>query len=104
MAICCVTPSGSVGPMKSARRPWAVRLLAWGCWLYLAIVLAAWVVLRVAADRWWPATLLMFGPRWLLAVPLGILVAGAVVVRRRLLGLLLPAGVVLAGPVMGFQL
>jgi endonuclease/exonuclease/phosphatase (EEP) superfamily protein YafD len=90
--------------MKSARRPWAVRLLAWGCWLYLAIVLAAWVVLRVAADRWWPATLLMFGPRWLLAVPLGILVAGAVVVRRRLLGLLLPAGVVLAGPVMGFQL
>jgi endonuclease/exonuclease/phosphatase (EEP) superfamily protein YafD len=43
----------------------------------------------------------MFGPRWLWALPLGILVPAAAVVRPRLLWILLFSLVVACGPLMG---
>src|SRR5271166_1477510 len=36
--------------------------------LYLVTVLGLWALLGVA-DLWWPATLFLFSPRWLLALP-----------------------------------
>jgi endonuclease/exonuclease/phosphatase (EEP) superfamily protein YafD len=61
----------------------------------------AWLLL-LAGDQWWPATFLLFGPRWVLALPLAALVPGALLLRqRRLLAVVgLSAGLVL-GPVMG---
>lgn len=71
-------------------------------WLSLAVVLAAWAFLH-AGDLWWPATLLLFGPRWLLALPLFPLLLAAAVWRRRSLGLLLFTLLLVLGPVMGFH-
>jgi endonuclease/exonuclease/phosphatase (EEP) superfamily protein YafD len=77
------------------------RLLALCSWSYLALALGLWALLQ-AADLWWPASLLMFAPRGLFALPLLLLLPAAWLLRRR--PLLVPlslAGVVIAGPVMG---
>jgi endonuclease/exonuclease/phosphatase (EEP) superfamily protein YafD len=59
--------------------------------------------MRFAGERWWPATLLLFSPRWLWAVPLGLLLPiGWVFRRRRLLPTTLAATVVLFG-IMDFS-
>lgn len=71
-------------------------------WLALLLVLAAWAVVYFG-DVWWPATLLLFGPRWLLAIPLPPLLLAAAVWRRRSLPVLLLALLVVLGPVMGFN-
>src|SRR2546430_287029 len=76
--------------------------LPWACVGYLASVIALWLTLRFAADRWWVATVIMFGPRWVWALPLTLLLPAAVVLRRgTLLWPLSAAAVVVAGPVMG---
>jgi endonuclease/exonuclease/phosphatase (EEP) superfamily protein YafD len=75
--------------------------VAVAAWLYLAVILGLWALLR-AADIWWPATLLMFSPRWLLALPGALLLPAAAVLRRRSLLPLLLTLVLIAGPVMGF--
>jgi endonuclease/exonuclease/phosphatase (EEP) superfamily protein YafD len=70
-------------------------------WLYLALVLALWWLLATAGDRWWVATVLMFGPRWVWLLPLAVLALAPIVARRRAW---LPVGlalVVVAGPIMG---
>jgi endonuclease/exonuclease/phosphatase (EEP) superfamily protein YafD len=69
--------------------------------LALALVL---LLLYPLGDRFWPSTLLLFGPRWVLALPWPVLV-GAAALRRdwRLLLLLVPLGLVLLGPGLGFR-
>src|SRR6478672_2044357 len=70
-----------------------------GCsWLYLAAVLCLWALLH-AGDLWWPATLLMFSPRWLLALPPALLAPAAAAFRRRSLGVLLLTLLLVGGPV-----
>src|SRR5438309_7412973 len=60
-------------------------------WLYIAAVVGLWVLLDAAADVWWPATLIMYGPRWVWGVPLGVLVPTAALLRPRSLWPLLAA-------------
>jgi len=86
-----------------AQRLLSAALIA-AVWLYLAGVLALWLLFRFAGDDWWPATLLLFSPRWLYAAPWPILVLIAVLSRRRLLWPLAVAGIVLLGPIAGFCL
>ena len=69
-------------------------------WLCLVALLAAWAALR-AGDLWAPATLLMFAPRCVLALPPALLLPVALVVRRRALRPLVPALLVAVGPVAG---
>jgi endonuclease/exonuclease/phosphatase family metal-dependent hydrolase len=76
------------------------RLVGAACWAYLAAVVGCWLLLYLA-DLWWPATLLTFGPRWLVAGPLVALVPAAAWWRRRSLVVLLVAGLLVAGPFMG---
>ena len=78
------------------------RAVAVCSWLYFLIVLAAWAAIH-AGDLWWPATLLLFGPRWLLAIPLLPLGLAAARWRRRSLAVVLLALLLILGPVMGFQ-
>src|SRR5271165_2647241 len=54
-------------------------------WLYVAAVAAVWLLLRLGGDRWWFSTLILFGPRWFLALPLVPLGLLAALARRRLL-------------------
>jgi endonuclease/exonuclease/phosphatase family metal-dependent hydrolase len=49
---------------------------------YAIGAVAAAVLLRAATDAWWPVTVLAFGPRWVLALPLPLVVLAAVGVRR----------------------
>jgi endonuclease/exonuclease/phosphatase (EEP) superfamily protein YafD len=95
-------PAGAADPTPPARRGrWLRGLLAVCSWLYLAVAVGLWLLLR-EADLWWPATLLQFSPRWTAALPLAVLLPAALLLRRRSLGPLLLAGLVVAGPYMGF--
>jgi vancomycin resistance protein VanJ len=70
--------------------------------LHLAGALAAWVLLRFYADAWWPATLLLFGPRWVLALPLLVTIPAALLTDRRVFALVGGAVVALVA-VMDFR-
>src|SRR4051812_9826777 len=60
-------------PAPPLTHPRLRGMLALLCWLYLLAVIAVWLVLRFQSDRWWLATLVLFGPRWLVAAPLPLL-------------------------------
>jgi endonuclease/exonuclease/phosphatase (EEP) superfamily protein YafD len=78
----------------------AFAMLAWA---YLAAVTLAAVVMWTEGDLWWPATVLLFAPRWIALVPLVPLAVAALVLRRGRLPVLLSAVVALV-PVMGLRL
>jgi vancomycin resistance protein VanJ len=70
-------------------------------WAYFAAVLAVWAGMAAAGDRWWLATVVLFGPRWVWALPLVALAPAAAIARPRSLWVLLNAAVVVALPVLG---
>lgn len=78
---------------------WATLL----SWAYLACAILACVVLWGWGDRWVPATVFLFAGRWLLLLPLLILVPLAAA-RPRLFLPLAAAAAVIVVPVMGFRL
>lgn len=90
--------SGASGSRTAWLRRWAPRAAA----AYAGLVLAPWAAVRFGGDVFpWP-TVLVFGPRWVVAVPLLTLVPAAAAARSRFAGvLLLASGVVVAGPVTG---
>lgn len=67
---------------------------------YLILVLALWLLLWTGNERWWPTTLVLFGPRWLFSLPLLILVPLAAWLERRQLIVLFIAALILFIPVM----
>lgn len=78
-------------------------------WAYAAAAVLAAAAMWLWGDRWWPGTALLFGPRWLLLLPLAILLPALLLVRprRRLRDALLPlalAVLVVLGPFMGLRL
>lgn len=83
---------------------WLSMAVGVSCWLYVAAGVAFWLVVRVASDRWWVATVLMFGPRWALALPLLVLIPAALAIRRRQIWVVGLGMVIVLGPVMGFRL
>jgi len=78
----------------------AVRIVTGLCRIYLAGLIATWLFLWLAADRWWPATVLMYIPAWTFGLPLLLLGPAAVVTRARSMAVLL-AGALVIGPLMG---
>jgi endonuclease/exonuclease/phosphatase (EEP) superfamily protein YafD len=88
-------------------RPAAPRILPRVLWIatgtYVVIAVAAAVSVWLLADRWWLATVLLFGPRWVVALPLAVLVPAAVALDRPLLLPLLGAAFVVLGPVIGLH-
>jgi endonuclease/exonuclease/phosphatase (EEP) superfamily protein YafD len=56
------------------------------------------------SDRWWLATVLLFGPRWVLLLPLALLIPALLFFDRHLIPLSVIAGLVILFPVMGFQI
>ncbi|MDI9612861.1 MAG: endonuclease/exonuclease/phosphatase family protein [Acidobacteriota bacterium] len=71
--------------------------------LYLLLVLALWLLLHLGADRWWPATLILFGPRWVFALPLLLLAPLAFRLDRSQLLWLAAAAAVIFIPFMGLR-
>ena len=64
-----------------AGRRWATRLT----WAYAGVVLAALAMIRLRGDVWWPATLMLFAPRWVFLLPMPTLALAACLWRRKLL-------------------
>lgn len=87
--------------------PLAVLLLGW---IALGAMALATALLWAFGDRWWPATALLFGPRWLALLPLGALAVPALALATRrgspARRSLAPLGVALAlaiGPFLGLR-
>jgi vancomycin resistance protein VanJ len=89
---------------RDARSIW-IRIVSAGfiaaVWLYLALLLAVWLMIYYGSDRWWLATVVLFGPRWVCGLPLAALVPAAAVARRRLLWPLAACAIVVVWPIMG---
>src|SRR5579859_7928266 len=77
---------GTPGPQRFGR---ALPIL---CSLYAIAVITFWLLIRYASQRWWPATVLLYTPRWPLLVPLLVLVPWAWRKRRKLVWLPLATG------------
>ena len=75
----------------------AALLASWG---YLILVLAAWLMIFFYGERWWPATMVLFGPRWIAALPLAVLLPLAAWRNRRLFFPLVFGAIVVFGPFM----
>jgi endonuclease/exonuclease/phosphatase (EEP) superfamily protein YafD len=54
-------------------------------------------------DRWWFATLLLFGPRWVYGIPIAVLAPLALVWQRWCLLPVAVSAVIVVGPIMGFN-
>ena len=63
-------------------------------------IAAVWLLMKVPDAQFWPTTLILYGPRWVVAVPLLVLLPVAIILRR---GLKVLSGslVVLVGPLLG---
>jgi endonuclease/exonuclease/phosphatase (EEP) superfamily protein YafD len=97
-------PTSAAGPEPAPQPRWPARLraLVTGlCVLYAAALVGLCLLLHLASDRWWGATLILYGPRWLCVLPLAVLLPAAAVCRRRLLALLAAVSVALLFPLMG---
>lgn len=82
----------------------SISVLSWLGWLYLVAVLGLWGVVYTLGDRWWPATVILFAPRWIAALPLAILMPLAAWRSRFSLIPLLLGALIVAGPVVGLNL
>jgi endonuclease/exonuclease/phosphatase (EEP) superfamily protein YafD len=93
--------------LRHLRFPASARTQDRAVWLatlsYVVVVLLSAALLWWLSDRWWPATTLLFGPRWVLLLPLAGLVPLAVKRDRTLLAPLAVAALIVLGPVMGQQ-
>jgi vancomycin resistance protein VanJ len=79
------------------------RGIWWGTAAFAASALLAFLLVWGLGDRWWPATVLLFGPRWVLLLPLFALLPFAFLRDRALLVPLGLAGALILGPVLGLE-
>lgn len=88
---------------RPASRSTIDRGLWWGTAVYSGVTLLALAMIWLWSDLWWPATTLLFGPRWVLLVPLTGLVPLALRRDRAITVPLAVIGVLLLGPVVGLR-
>jgi vancomycin resistance protein VanJ len=88
--------------MQMKRMPkTSIKVMRLLIWTYTIFIAASWLFLYQGGDRWWPATLILFGPRWLFSLPLLILVPLTAWLERRYLIVLAFAAAILFIPFMG---
>jgi len=83
--------------------PRPARLTMWLAYGYLLLAILAWILIWGFGDAWWPGTILLFIGRWILLLPLAVLVPAALLFRRTTIAPLVLAGLIVVGPVMGFE-
>ncbi len=94
-----VLPAGTAKPASRFR-----RLLVAAVYLYCVLIVAIWALMAWDGDRGWLATLVLFGPRWVFALPLPLLAIAAAAFDRRLLWPVVFAAATLLVPILGFRL
>lgn len=95
--------TGCWPPGGEGRRRRPAWWIGWATWAYLGLAVLAAIFIWGFGDRWWPATILLYAPRYFLLVPVAVLVPAAAVLRRPLLSLLFVTALVVIFPVMGFR-
>lgn len=84
------------------RRLLLLRRLWYGlAWAYIAFVALCAFIINSCGDRWWFATILLFSPRWLLALPLPVFLPLAIYNKRLILPFVVTL-LIVVGPIMGF--
>jgi len=86
-------------PPPRPERRWIPRIVGRLVWIYALTVLGAWGLLFWGGDRWWFATVMLYSPRWIYALPLIVLVPTALLWRRRMLWVLTAAALIVGGPI-----
>jgi endonuclease/exonuclease/phosphatase (EEP) superfamily protein YafD len=71
---------------------------------YALGVVGIWLFLHLAGDYWWPATFLLFSPRWIWIVPAFLVLPPAIVFRRRWAWLPALTGFFVLFALMGFSI
>src|SRR3954471_17308893 len=90
-------------PKRRPRRPFLTRPTFWASIFYLLSLLAVALMLWQYADRWWPATVILFAPRWVMTLPMLLLVPLAAIYSRKSLIVLTAATALLVWPIMGLR-
>ena len=85
---------------RRALKRWSTRL-AWAWTLFVGLT---WLLLITTSERFLPATLLAYGPRFVMLAPFLILIPMTLVAARRALVPLTLALLVVIGPIMGWRL
>jgi endonuclease/exonuclease/phosphatase family metal-dependent hydrolase len=80
------------------------RWLRWVVYAYAGIILLALLFMYVGGDRWWPATIFLFAPRWLILLPMCFLFPLTLWRNRRQILLLILTFLVIVGPIMGYNI
>ena len=103
----CDAPESPLAYMKrrlGRGRPGPLRVrIDLACWGYAAAIAAVAIVMWTLGDRWWAATLILYGPRWVWGTPLLALIPAALALRRRALGPLALAAFLFVGPILGLR-
>lgn len=89
---------GLIAMLKSCVR----LLLTVSGYAYLFVLITVTLLLNTAGDIWWPATVLLFAPRWIFLFPLVPLLVLAFVRPRLLAGIVVVAAI--ATPFLGFNI
>src|ERR1051325_2199002 len=99
-----VTAAPESSPQTSPpRSSWARRILTALVLLYAVALVAVWGALYFGGDRWWLATVMLFGPRWIYGVPLPLLALASTLKAPRLLWILAALTILQVGPIMRFN-
>jgi vancomycin resistance protein VanJ len=104
------SPTNAHQPLAHDRPASTARRLRWQRWLaclvivYGVTIVAVWEWMYRFGDRNWLATIFLFGPRWICAIPLPLLALAAAVYYRRMLLPLALTAVVIIVPIMSFAM
>lgn len=85
-------------PRRFLGRSRGATLVAWS---YALLLVALSVLIWRAGDRWWPTTLVLFGPRWVWGIPLIGLLLQWPRMGNQITGPVLLAGACWLVPIMG---
>ena len=72
--------------------------------LYLAGLLGLWIALTFGGDRWWPATVVLFAPRWVVALPAIVLLPATLFCAPKWTLTYLLHAAVIVGPIMRYNI
>ena len=75
-----------------------------GAVMYAVAMIATWIALFTVSEYWLPATMLAYGPRWVVVLPLAVLLPLALLFARKSVGVLVVGAVIALWPVMGLRL
>ncbi len=90
--------------LRAPRSPVLLDRVVWiGAIAALALAIVTAGLFWFGADQWWPATLLLFGPRWVLLLPLAPLLIVLTIRDRLSLLTLTLAVIIVVFPIMGMQ-